>query len=182
MSKTPSLTLITGRSSAQGKFLHLGKDSKEFQEEVLRVDMNAEDMARRGLEGGAEWARHFEGMFTDDEIRTGRLEDEDAAGGRGCETRCDGGDARSANAGEAAAGATKANANANAFVHPVRSEDLTYGVEDGACEAADCRGSESRPHHPPIIAPSPERGPRHPEPGESAGPERARPGDDAHPP
>jgi len=54
LSKTPSLTLITGRSSAQGKFLHLGKDSEEFQAEVLRVDMNAGDMTRRGLEGGAE--------------------------------------------------------------------------------------------------------------------------------
>ena len=54
LSKAPSLTLITGRSSAQGKFLHLGKDSKEFQEEVLRVDMSAEDMARRGLEGGGQ--------------------------------------------------------------------------------------------------------------------------------
>ncbi|MCZ6779618.1 MAG: molybdopterin dinucleotide binding domain-containing protein [Acidobacteriota bacterium] len=54
MGKAPSLVLITGRSTAQGKFLHLGKDSEEFQEEVLRVNMNAEDMARRGLEGGAE--------------------------------------------------------------------------------------------------------------------------------
>jgi formylmethanofuran dehydrogenase subunit D len=54
LSKAPDLTLITGRSSTQGKFLHVGKESKEFLEEVLRVDMNAEDMARRGIESGAE--------------------------------------------------------------------------------------------------------------------------------
>lgn len=48
------LILITGRTTEQGKFLHLGKDSKEFVEEVTSVEMSAEDMARRGLAEGAE--------------------------------------------------------------------------------------------------------------------------------
>jgi len=48
------LTLITGRTTTQGKSLHLGKESKEFLEEVLKVEMNPEDMARRGLADGAE--------------------------------------------------------------------------------------------------------------------------------
>ena len=54
MHKATGLTLITGRTTNQGKLLHVGKDSAEFQEEVSRIDMNPDDMARRGLESGAE--------------------------------------------------------------------------------------------------------------------------------
>lgn len=54
MQETPGFTLITGRSTAQGKALHLGKDSKEFLDEAHAVSMNAEDMARLRLEDGAE--------------------------------------------------------------------------------------------------------------------------------
>jgi formylmethanofuran dehydrogenase subunit D len=46
--------LITGRSTNQGKSLHLGKESKEFLDEVLGVQMSADDMQQRGLAEGAD--------------------------------------------------------------------------------------------------------------------------------
>jgi len=52
-SKTRSLVLITGRSTSQGKSLHLGKESQDFLDEVKGVQMNAADMANRGLMEGA---------------------------------------------------------------------------------------------------------------------------------
>lgn len=52
------LVLITGRSTTQGKSMHLGKESREFLDEVLGVQMNAQDMDRRGLLDGAEVRVH----------------------------------------------------------------------------------------------------------------------------
>lgn len=52
--KPRPLILITGRSTTQGKSLHLGKESREFLDEVLAVQMNPEDMEKRGLQDGAE--------------------------------------------------------------------------------------------------------------------------------
>ena len=54
MSQPRPFVLITGRSTTQGKSLHLGKESKEFLDEVLGVQMSADDMQRRGLTEGAE--------------------------------------------------------------------------------------------------------------------------------
>lgn len=53
-----TLVLITGRSTGQGKSLHLGKESQEFLDEVLGVQMNPEDMERRGLQDGAQVRVH----------------------------------------------------------------------------------------------------------------------------
>lgn len=38
------LILITGRTTKQGRSVHLGKDAKEFQEEVSTLQMNAKDI------------------------------------------------------------------------------------------------------------------------------------------
>ena len=56
MSQPRPFVLITGRTTTQGKSLHLGKESKEFLDEVLAVQMNADDMQKRGLAEGAEVA------------------------------------------------------------------------------------------------------------------------------
>ena len=36
--------LITGRTTKQGRSVHLGKDGKEFQEEISTLQMNAKDI------------------------------------------------------------------------------------------------------------------------------------------
>jgi formylmethanofuran dehydrogenase subunit D len=46
------LILITGRTLAQGRALHGGKDPAEYGSATSLVEMNAEDMAALGLEGG----------------------------------------------------------------------------------------------------------------------------------
>ncbi len=46
--------LITGRTSKQGRALHLGKDSPEYLEEVSALEMNERDMAEMGLRDGDE--------------------------------------------------------------------------------------------------------------------------------
>jgi len=45
-------TLITGRTSEQGKGLHLGKDSDGYRLATALVEMNQDDMMRLGLAEG----------------------------------------------------------------------------------------------------------------------------------
>jgi formylmethanofuran dehydrogenase subunit D len=47
------LTLITGRTRKQAIGMHKGKDSPEYHEATALVELNPEDMARRGIEDGA---------------------------------------------------------------------------------------------------------------------------------
>jgi len=57
--------LITGRTSKQGRALHLGKDSPQYREEVSALEMNELDMAEMGLKDGDEvLARTEEGEVT----------------------------------------------------------------------------------------------------------------------
>ena len=51
MTRLP-LTLVTGRTTAQGKSIHRGKGSPEYETEVGTVEMNAADLAARGLADG----------------------------------------------------------------------------------------------------------------------------------
>ena len=44
--------MITGRTKAQGAGLHLGRDSDAYRQATALVQMNAEDMAKLGLEAG----------------------------------------------------------------------------------------------------------------------------------
>jgi formylmethanofuran dehydrogenase subunit D len=46
------LTLITGRTTAQGKAIHRGKHSEEYAAEVNAVQMNGADLEARGLADG----------------------------------------------------------------------------------------------------------------------------------
>jgi len=45
-------TLITGRTQAQGRGLHLGRDSEAYQRATRLVEMNSDDMAELGLVDG----------------------------------------------------------------------------------------------------------------------------------
>jgi len=45
-----SFTLITGRTAAQGQSLHKGKESEAYHRATALVEMNADDMARLGIE------------------------------------------------------------------------------------------------------------------------------------
>jgi formylmethanofuran dehydrogenase subunit D len=51
MTRLP-LTLVTGRTTAQGKSIHKGKRSDEYQAEVTTLQMNAADLEARGLADG----------------------------------------------------------------------------------------------------------------------------------
>jgi formylmethanofuran dehydrogenase subunit D len=44
------LTLITGRTKEQAKGLHTGKETDAYRQATELVEMNAEDMARLGIE------------------------------------------------------------------------------------------------------------------------------------
>ncbi|MGD9001849.1 MAG: molybdopterin dinucleotide binding domain-containing protein [Anaerolineae bacterium] len=44
------LTLITGRTRAQADGLHRGKETEAYRQATELVEMNAEDMARLGIE------------------------------------------------------------------------------------------------------------------------------------
>lgn len=46
--------LITGRSTKQGKSLHLGKEAQEYREEVSTLQMNLKDIEALGLQDGAQ--------------------------------------------------------------------------------------------------------------------------------
>ncbi|MCZ7625450.1 MAG: formylmethanofuran dehydrogenase [Candidatus Methylomirabilota bacterium] len=46
--------LITGRSTKQGKSLHLGKEAEEYREEVSTLQMNLKDMDALGLQDGGQ--------------------------------------------------------------------------------------------------------------------------------
>lgn len=47
-----AFVLITGRSTKQGRTIHLGKDAKEYIEEISTLEMNAADMQTLQLEDG----------------------------------------------------------------------------------------------------------------------------------
>jgi formylmethanofuran dehydrogenase subunit D len=46
------LTLISGRTTTQGKAVHKGKHSAEYDAEVRTIEMNAADLEARGLADG----------------------------------------------------------------------------------------------------------------------------------
>ncbi len=50
MSKT--FVLITGRTTKQGRTIHLGKEAKEYIEEISRAEMNPADMQTLQLKDG----------------------------------------------------------------------------------------------------------------------------------
>ncbi len=52
MTQRLPLTLITGRTTTQGKAVHKGKGSAEYDAEVRTVEMNAADLAARGIADG----------------------------------------------------------------------------------------------------------------------------------
>ena len=45
-------TLITGRTTKQGRSVHLGKESKEFQEEISTLVVNPKDIEALQLKDG----------------------------------------------------------------------------------------------------------------------------------
>ncbi|MGH7410156.1 MAG: molybdopterin dinucleotide binding domain-containing protein [Candidatus Methylomirabilis sp.] len=45
-------TLITGRTTKQGRSIHLGKEAKEFQEEISTLLINAKDIEALQLQVG----------------------------------------------------------------------------------------------------------------------------------
>ncbi len=47
-----AFVLITGRSTKQGRTLHLGKDAKEYIEEISKAEMNPADMQTLQLKDG----------------------------------------------------------------------------------------------------------------------------------
>lgn len=47
-----SFILITGRSTKQGRTVHLGKDAKEYIDEISALEMNPADMERLGVDDG----------------------------------------------------------------------------------------------------------------------------------
>jgi len=47
-------TLITGRTTKQGRSVHLGKDAKEYQEEISTLQMNAKDIEALQLQDGGQ--------------------------------------------------------------------------------------------------------------------------------
>ncbi len=47
-----SFVLITGRSTKQGRTIHLGKDSKEYVEEISTLEMNPADMEALQVKDG----------------------------------------------------------------------------------------------------------------------------------
>lgn len=51
---TETMTLIAGRSTAQGTSLNAGKLEAEYLEVTSTVEMNVEDMERLGLKDGDE--------------------------------------------------------------------------------------------------------------------------------
>lgn len=48
-----NFTLITGRTRAQADGLHRGKKTEAYQRATALVEMNADDLARLGIEEGA---------------------------------------------------------------------------------------------------------------------------------
>jgi formylmethanofuran dehydrogenase subunit D len=54
MTLSEHFTLITGRTPAQGKGLHQGKDSEAYHRATTLVEMNSDDMAHLGIEEGQE--------------------------------------------------------------------------------------------------------------------------------
>jgi formylmethanofuran dehydrogenase subunit D len=44
--------LITGRTKEQGQALHLGKESRAYQQATAWIEMSAHDMARLGIQDG----------------------------------------------------------------------------------------------------------------------------------
>lgn len=45
-------TLITGRTTKQGRAIHLGKEAKEYVDEVSMLQMNLKDIEALGLKDG----------------------------------------------------------------------------------------------------------------------------------
>lgn len=46
--------LITGRSTKQGKSVHLGKEAQEYRDEISTLQMNLKDIEALGLQDGAQ--------------------------------------------------------------------------------------------------------------------------------
>ncbi len=46
------LTLITGRSTRQGRTIHLGKDAKDYVDEISALELNPADMEAIGVKTG----------------------------------------------------------------------------------------------------------------------------------
>ncbi len=46
--------LITGRSTKQGKSVHLGKEAQEYRDEVSTLQMNLKDIEALGLQDGVQ--------------------------------------------------------------------------------------------------------------------------------
>lgn len=46
-------TLITGRSTKQGRSVHLGKEAQEYRDETSTLQMNLKDIEALGLQDGA---------------------------------------------------------------------------------------------------------------------------------
>jgi len=66
-------TLITGRTSGQGKGLHEGKDSDAYLRATSLVQMNSEDMARLNIEEGQAVRVHTETGQVEVPVRAGTL-------------------------------------------------------------------------------------------------------------
>jgi len=46
--------LITGRSTKQGKTVHLGKQAQEYRDEISTLQMNLKDIEALGLQDGGQ--------------------------------------------------------------------------------------------------------------------------------
>ena len=47
-------TLITGRSTKQGRSVHLGKEAQEYRDEISTLQMNLKDIEALGFQDGVQ--------------------------------------------------------------------------------------------------------------------------------
>ena len=66
-------TLITGRTPAQGKGLHQGKDSEAYRRATTLVEMNSDDMAHLSIEDGQVVRVRTSTGQVEVPVRTGQL-------------------------------------------------------------------------------------------------------------
>ena len=66
-------TLITGRTSEQGKGMHEGKDSDAYLRATSLVEMNSEDMAHLNIEEGQVVRVHTAAGHVEVPVRAGTL-------------------------------------------------------------------------------------------------------------
>ena len=66
-------TLITGRTPAQGKGLHQGKDSEAYRRATTLVEMNSDDMAHLSIEEGQVVRVRTSTGQVEVPVRTGQL-------------------------------------------------------------------------------------------------------------